>query len=282
MFDTVHCEYPLPNARHQGLDFQTKNLECLMDEYTLTRDGRLVRRAGTGFGGEGLDRDAEWPLHGDIRIYTSVKTETPSWIEYVVRFTHGQVEWIRPLAEIRKDSVLPFPNLDLSLEPYVAAKTAEVAAEPQPAASEAGEGAAPSPEGALLRSLRRDRGELEKLLSECSNHWGYEGPVYRFYHQSFKVYGLQETTQAIVQRLQALAPDRPLSPWFLQIVEAGTGKTFQHEDNARWTEVTRPILEAFFHARFFLEMAVRYADLQEPPQMLPSGYAALLYLFGMR
>src|SRR5436305_3215068 len=282
LYDTVYCECPLPDTRHQDLDFQTKNLECLMDTYTITQDGRLVRRAGIGFGGEGLDRDTEWPLHGDIRIYTSVKTETPSWIEYVVRFTHGRVEWIRPLAEIRKDSDLPPANLDLSLESSLAGKTAAVAAEPQPAASEAGEGAAPSPEGALLGSLRRDRGELEKLLSECGNHWGYEDPVYRFYHQSFKVYGLQGTTQAIVQKLQALAPDRPLSPWFLQIVEAGTGKTFKYEDNARWTEVTRPILEAFFHARFFLEMAVRYADLQEPPRMLPSGYAALPYLVGLR
>jgi hypothetical protein len=108
---------------------------------------------------------------------------------------------------------------------------------------------------------------------------GYEDSVYRFYHQSFKVYGLQGSTQSIVQRLQALAPDRPLNPWFVQIVQAGTGKVFKREDNERWTEATRPILEAFFHARFSLEMAVRYADLQEPPQVLPSGYAALLYLF---
>ena len=34
MFDTVYCEYPLPDARHQDLDFQTKNLECLLHTYT--------------------------------------------------------------------------------------------------------------------------------------------------------------------------------------------------------------------------------------------------------
>ena len=135
---------------------------------------------------------------------------------------------------------------------------------------------------ALLQSLRRDRSELEKLLAECSDHWGYEDSVYRFYHQSFKVYGLQGRTQSIVQRLQSLAPERPLHPWFTQIVEAGTGKVFKTEDNSRWLEVTRPILEAFFHARFFLEMAVRYENLQAPPQVLPSGYAALLYLFRLR
>ena len=139
-----------------------------------------------------------------------------------------------------------------------------------------------SAEEALLQSLRRDRSELEKLLEASSDHWGYEDPIYRFYHQSFKVYGMQHQTRTIRDRLQALAPNRPLNPWFVQIIEAGTGKRFKSEDNERWTEVTRPILEAFFHVRFFLEMAVRYADLEAPPRPLPSGYAALLYLFGLR
>jgi hypothetical protein len=52
--------------------------------------------------------------------------------------------------------------------------------------------------------------------------------------------------------------------------------------NSRWAEVTRPILEAFLHAPVFLEMAVRYANLGEPPTPLPIGYAALLHLFGLR
>jgi hypothetical protein len=56
----------------------------------------------------------------------------------------------------------------------------------------------------------------------------------------------------------------------------------QFEDNARWAEATRPIVEAFFHARYFVEMAVRYARLDEPPQFLPSGYAVLLCLYGLR
>ncbi len=275
MFDTVYCEYPLPNPRHQDLEFQTKNLECALFTFTITRDGRLVRRGRRGWGRDSPDSDVEWLLHGDIRFYTSVKTEEPSWVEYVARFTHGRIEWIRPLEEAQKDpGMIPSPDFEVSLHPYA---TVEMVRR-----EEAEGGAPPSAEEALLQSLRRDRGDLEILLSRCSDHWVYEDSVYRFYHQSFKVYGLQGTTQAIVQRLQALAPDRPLNPWFLEIVAAGTGKAFKTEDNARWTEVTRPILEAFFHARFFLEMAVRYSDLQEPPQMLPSGYAALLYLFGLR
>jgi hypothetical protein len=45
----------------------------------------------------------------------------------------------------------------------------------------------------------------------------------------------------------------------------------------------RPIVEAFFHAKFMLTMAVKYGKkLKEAPNMLPSGWAALLYLYKMR
>lgn len=280
LFDTVHCEFPLPDPRHQGLEFQTKDLECLLDRYTITSDGRLLRHPWRG--GRGPERDVEWPIHGDISIYTS---QDGTWIEYSVRFTHGRVEWIRPREEVRQDPSLappdgePLPGLFASVESQAQPGDATPPAAPSAGAADA---AAPDAEEALLQGLRRDRPELEKLLAKNSSHWGYEDPIYRFYHQSFKVYWLQGQTQSIVDRLQALAPDLTLNPWFVQIVEAGTGKEWKHEDNERWLEVTRPILEAFFHARFFLEMAVRYADLQAPPQPLPSGYAALLYLFGLR
>ena len=287
MFDTIHCQYPLPNPRHQDLDFQTKDLECLLDTYTITQEGWLVQHAKRGWGEGRLIRDVEWPLHGDLRFYTSVKTEEPSWIEYVARFTHGRVEWIRPIEEVRQDPGLIRPDWLPWAEPSAPEEpeTPEVEAQPQPSPSEAPSEiteAPPTVEETLLQNLRRDKVELEKLLAQCNDHWGYEDLVYRFYHQSFKVYWLQERTQSIVQRLQALAPDRPLDSWFVQIVQEGTGKVFKAEDNKRWTEVTRPILEAFFHARFFLEMAVRYGDLEKPPQILPSGYAALLCLYGLR
>lgn len=135
----------------------------------------------------------------------------------------------------------------------------------------------------LFSNLKSALPALEKLLDECSEHWGYEDPVYRFYHQSFKVYALGHATKRIVSSLQALAPDQQLNEWFVRIVSEGTDKTFNHEHNARWLEVTRPILEAFFHARYFLEMAVTYGRrLTAPPRLLPSGWAALLYLYRLR
>ena len=136
-------------------------------------------------------------------------------------------------------------------------------------------------EAALLANLHMQH-ELKALLDASSDHWGFEDPVYRFYHQSFKVFSLQQQTDTIVRRLSSLLPDRPLHPWFLEIVRQGTDKEFTTADNNRWTLVTRPIVEAFFHARFFLEMAVRYAGLDGPPSPLPSGYAALLYLYQLR
>jgi hypothetical protein len=136
----------------------------------------------------------------------------------------------------------------------------------------------------LLHNLKAALPQLEGLLESSSNHWGYEDPIYRFYHQSFKVYYLQSATTEITNALRALAPSQQeLHEWFLTIVDQGTGKKFEHEHNARWLEHTRPILEAFFHARYFLEMAVRYGrTLVDPPNSLPSGWAAFLYLYNLR
>jgi len=134
----------------------------------------------------------------------------------------------------------------------------------------------------LLANLREHRASLSALLLRHSDHWGFEDPVYRFYHQSWKVFALQSQTEVIVSMLGQLVPGRALNPWFVAIVARGTGRRFSADDNQRWPEVTAPILEAFFHARYFLEMAVRYSELDGPPTPLPSGYAALLCLYGLR
>jgi hypothetical protein len=69
---------------------------------------------------------------------------------------------------------------------------------------------------------------------------------------------------------------------FDRIVREGTGKQFEMEHNKEWDRHTRPMLEAFAHAKFMIEMAVRYADLASPPASMPSGWAALLYLYDLR
>lgn len=71
---------------------------------------------------------------------------------------------------------------------------------------------------------------------------------------------------------------------FEEIYQAGaSGKQFEIEHNKHWTGNTRVFLEAFFHAKFFLEMAVKYGkELRAAPTTLPSGWAALLCLYNLR
>jgi len=136
----------------------------------------------------------------------------------------------------------------------------------------------------LLTNIKRDRARLTAALDRASGEWGYEDAIYRFWHQSFKVYALQNETLALVDALRAVSPGaRPLHPWFEEIIRTGTGRHFQLEHNERWPETTRPMLEAFWHSRFFIEMAVKYGhELDDPPTLLPSGWAALLYLYELR
>jgi hypothetical protein len=158
---------------------------------------------------------------------------------------------------------------------------------------------------ALVRNLKAALPELEKELQSVNDHWAYEDGLYRFYHQSFKVYNLQDRTLSIVKLLEQVAPapdpsrarkkfwyyaekngvEPPvLHPWFMEVVKSGTGKTFKREDNKNWLEVTRPIVEAFLHAKYFLEMAVKYGkELGDVPRnWMTSGWASILYLYDLR
>jgi len=139
----------------------------------------------------------------------------------------------------------------------------------------------------LITNLRDNLPQLEKLLEKYSSHWSYEDHIYRFYHHSFKVYYLQGATEEIVTALRGLAPwkekDEEFDPMFMEIVSQGTGKNFEMDHNKEWTKHTRPIIEAFFHAKYFLEMAVRYGKvISKPQRMLDSGWAAVLCLYRMR
>lgn len=135
----------------------------------------------------------------------------------------------------------------------------------------------------LLLAIKARLEELTLLLESVSSHWHFEDKFYRFYHQSFKLHGIQQDTVKIVETLQSLWPEHELNPWFLQIVGEGTGREFSAEDNRDWLSKCRPLLEAFFHAKTMLELAVKYGrELDHAPSMMPSGWAALLYLYNVR
>lgn len=135
----------------------------------------------------------------------------------------------------------------------------------------------------LLQNIKAQLPRLEELLAKVEDHWGMEDGIYRFYHQSFKVYYLQGLTEEIYETLAALLPDGPMNPWFLEIVKQGTGHEFDASSNEDWTRHTRPIVEAAFHAHYFLKMVCKYGkELETPPNAMPSGWALILYLFNLR
>lgn len=135
----------------------------------------------------------------------------------------------------------------------------------------------------LLGRIKQRLPELKTLLNEIQGHWVYEDIIYRFYHQSFKVYPLSSYTKKIVEMLNNLMPEISLNPWFMQIVNEGTSKEFNDESNNNWLKETRPIIEALIHAKYFLEMIVKYGEeLKEVPNELPSGWASVLYLYNLR
>lgn len=111
MFDEIVWEQPLPDGRvPAGSVFQTKSLRRLMNRFTLTKEGRLIEHVVRYVM---VERDPAKPAqlqpalravpigdvdtnyHGDILI-TAIQAEG-RWVEYVGRFTHGALEWAKPL-----------------------------------------------------------------------------------------------------------------------------------------------------------------------------------------
>lgn len=136
---------------------------------------------------------------------------------------------------------------------------------------------------ALFDAVRARLPELEGLL-EAMNY-DYEDRLYRFYHQSFKVYYLQGHTTRAADLFRGIAQviGGSLNPWFEQIVTEGTGVEFEPSHNRDWLAHTRPQVEAFLHAKYFVEVIVKYGrEMAAAPHVLPSGWAAVLSLFGLR
>ena len=101
LYDEIRWDAALP-AGHppESRIFQTKSLDqpCL-DHYVVTAEGRLLL-AGNGFEDDGDVADAEISqgidveFHGDMRLVSAEGQR-----DYLARFTHGTLEWIRPVAD---------------------------------------------------------------------------------------------------------------------------------------------------------------------------------------
>ncbi len=128
--------------------------------------------------------------------------------------------------------------------------------------------------------------ELIELKKELDSNYLFEDMFYRFYYQSFKVYGLQGVTTNIVKLLREISvtnTDR-LNEFFEEIIAAGTGIKFDMDHNQEWTKHTRPIVEAYFHAARWIDVLIDVAQKPFPPkgEAISSGFAAFLCLYNAR
>lgn len=109
LYDEVVCDFPLPDAEMQGNVFQTKDMGCLMMDYHITREGRLLRleadkvlvKDPEGFLGVRIESTNErWvdtEYHGDLIFYDF--DQSGVFVEYLVRFTEGSVVWVKRLPQ---------------------------------------------------------------------------------------------------------------------------------------------------------------------------------------
>lgn len=139
----------------------------------------------------------------------------------------------------------------------------------------------------LLPRIKAKLPELEHWLGDRDLARGEENGVYRFYHQSHKVFYLQDATVAGFKLIEEIGgeADQPCF-WYTDIVKEGTGREMGERTNENWLAETRPILEAFWHTKYFIQMMVEYGRKLEPSDTIlhgmDYGWAAVLYLFELR
>jgi hypothetical protein len=98
MYDVVVFDLDVPGLSLKGRRFQTKSFERCLDLYTVTAAGRICL-TGSDLGDDepGTRNDqreaVDIDFHGDIRLVA----EERDYQEYLARFTHGTLEWVRPI-----------------------------------------------------------------------------------------------------------------------------------------------------------------------------------------
>jgi hypothetical protein len=137
----------------------------------------------------------------------------------------------------------------------------------------------------LLGRIKTRLADIDALLAEYAEDWAEEDGVYRFYHQSVKVFDrLRPLTKQGFELITEIGgeQDRLVNGTARSCLRALSTISTKQPTN-EWLTQTRPILEAFWHTKYFLTMMAKYAkQLDSAPQCLPSGWAAVLYLFELR
>lgn len=134
----------------------------------------------------------------------------------------------------------------------------------------------------LFERMCAQKDELAALYQQKKDDYWVHG-FYRFYHGSFKVYGVQIATKEIVATFRALMPEYPLHEDFELILSKGTGLVFSKDVNRKWAESTSPMVLAYWHAMMFLEcMLVCIEEMDTPRCTISEEWGTVLHLYNLR
>lgn len=94
MFDYLYSRYKLPSCDLPSeTEFQTKDFDCCLEHYVIAADGRLLRCRSLAEDMVELTAAEDTEHHGDIRSHGSGPGGERH--EFVARFTHGRLEWVK-------------------------------------------------------------------------------------------------------------------------------------------------------------------------------------------
>ena len=134
---------------------------------------------------------------------------------------------------------------------------------------------------AILSEVMARNDALHDFLNDMNTE--YTRSLYKFYSQSFKVYHLQDFTLKVHSLFKSIADATALQlhEGFEQIIAEGTGSTFDMSHNVDWLTHTRPIVEAFLHAKYMVEMMIRLNTAEPGSLRHVQAYQAVMVLFRM-
>ena len=91
MFDRIKCDFEIAEKEIQNNEFQTKDLECFLNDYLITKEGRLLLVSDDG--------STDLEFHGDLNFYANLgrhpNDKDWQWYNLKARFTEGQLQWIK-------------------------------------------------------------------------------------------------------------------------------------------------------------------------------------------
>src|SRR5580698_6870152 len=100
LYDEIRWDAALP-AGHppDSRMFQTKSLDPGLERYVVTVEGRLLLLVNgfeddTNLADAATSKGIDVEFHGDMRLISTEGLQV-----YLARFTHGTLEWIRPLGD---------------------------------------------------------------------------------------------------------------------------------------------------------------------------------------